>query len=421
MSYYLGLDVGTSGLKALATNLEGQIVAQASRSYEISTPQPQWSEQNPHDWVAAAREVLDELPQHPVRGLGLSGQMHGLVLLDAEDRVLRPAILWNDQRTAAECAEIDAIVGPERIREITCNPPMTGFQLPKLLWVRRHEPEIYGQIRKVLLPKDYVRYALTGIFATDVSDASGTGMFDVPRRRWSKEIAQAFDIDLGWFPPAFESYATVGEWEGAHLVAGAGDQAGAAYGVGATEPGIVSISLGTSGVVYGVTKSPKAGRTTNTFCDANGGWHTMGVMLSCGGALRWYRDTLSRNLTYDEIAAEAAKVESEGLAFTPYLTGERCPIDDPNLTASFSGIGLHHTRPHFSRAVFEGLCEGLVGAFSELEKQGVTANEIRVTGGGARSDFWLELLSDRLQRTCVRWPVDEGPAYGAALLASRAV
>lgn len=422
MAAFVGIDVGTSAAKAILIEESGRIVAQASAEYPLSTPRPGWSEQDPEHWWTAVQACLAEIVTGSVDGIGLTGQMHGAVFLDEGMKVIRPAILWNDQRTAEECAQIDAAVGVDRYREITCNPPMTGLQLPKVLWLRKHEPEAFRRVRHVLLPKDYIRFRLTGTLATDVSDASGTGAFDVPNRRWSQEILSALDVDPSWFPPSFESDERTGlTADGVPVVAGAGDQAAAAMGTGAVRPGIVSISLGTSGVVFGCVEKPTADRNgvTNTFCHANRGWHAMGVMLSCGGALRWYRDVFRPGWSYDAIAAEAETVApgAEGLVFAPYLSGERCPINDPSLTASFTGATLAHGPAHFSRAVFEGVTRGLAGCYEALAAVGVRADEIRLTGGGAKSAFWRGLLEEALGRPCAPVEIDEGPAYGAACLA----
>jgi xylulokinase len=348
--------------------------------------------------------------------------MHGAVFLDEHDQVIRPAILWNDQRTTEECAEIDATVGAERVRAITCNPPLTGFQAPKLLWLRNHELSNYLKVRSVLLPKDYIRFKLTGVKATEVSDASGTGLFDVPNRKWSTEMMAALELDPGIFPQVFESHQVTGKTpDGVPVVGGGGDQAAAAVGTGAVRNGIISVSLGTSGVVFTAIDGPQydAGGAAHTFCHANGGWHAMGVMLSCGGALRWYRDTLSPGMSYDQLSAEAESVEpgAEGLTFLPYLTGERCPHNDPFARAVFGGMTLGHTHAHLSRAVFEGVSFGLLDGMNLLRGLGARVEEIRITSGGAKSRFWVQLLADMFESDCVTLDCDEGPAYGAAILA----
>lgn len=432
MAKLLGIDVGTSGAKAVLVDEQGRVLAQASSEYPLSVPRPLWAEQDPEDWWAGVQSCLEQLGERDPDAIGLTGQMHGSVFLDAQDRVVRPAILWCDQRTSAESAEIDRLAGAERVREITCNPPLTGFQAPKALWLRNHEPEAYSQVRSLLLPKDYIRMRLTGVKATEVSDASGTSLLDVRSRRWSGELLAALGIAQEWMPDVFESDEPTGSTlasgylrAGVPVVGGGGDQAAGAVGTGAVERGVVSVSLGTSGVVFSALDEPKPDPTgaAHVFCHANRAWHAMGVMLSCGGALRWYRDTLCPGMDYDAIAAEACLVPAgaEGLAFTPYLTGERCPHQDPLARAGFNGVTLGHTRAHFSRAVFEGASFGLKDCMERLEALGASADELRVTGGGAKSKFWMQMLADLFGKPCATLEVDEGPAYGAALLAGAGV
>jgi xylulokinase len=356
--------------------------------------------------------------------------MHGAVFLDERLEVIRPAILWNDQRTAEECAEIEAMVGSARIREITGNPPLTGFQLPKVLWLRKHEPENFARLRHVLLPKDFLRLKLTGELASDVSDASGTGALDLATRNWSMEVLDAVGISAALFPPVFESFQVAGRTAaggplaaGISVAAGAGDQAAAAVGTGAVLPGIVSASLGTSGVVFTTLERPSVdpGGRVHTFCHANGGWHAMGVMLSCGGALAWFRDTMTPDLSFDDLGRMAASVEpgALGATFLPYLAGERTPHNDPTARAAFLGLTLGHGRAELARAVFEGVTFGLADGLEILRgmEPGLARAEIRVTSGGSKSDFWIQLLADVFEAPCVRLAVDEGPALGAALLA----
>ncbi len=420
MAQLLGIDVGTSGCKVLLIDETGKVLKQASAEYPLSTPKPTWSEQNPDDWWNGVQSCLAQIGATP-DAMGLTGQMHGAVFLDSAGEVIRPAILWNDQRTAEECADIDRIVGAERVRTITGNPPLTGFQLPKILWLRKNEPENYKRIASVLLPKDYIRFKMTGTKATDVSDASGVGALDIKTRTWSKALLKALDIPLEFFPEVFESAVVCAKANGVTVVAGGGDQAAGAVGTGAVVPGVTSISLGTSGVVFTSLTEPKfdpAG-SVHTFCHANGAWHAMSVMLSCGGALRWFRDTLAHGVGYDELTAEASKVPSgcEGVAFLPYLTGERSPHNDPNARAAWAGITLGSTRAHLFRALLEGVTFGLYDGFSALKALGGDASELRVTSGGARSEMWLQLLADTFGVPCFTLESDEGPAFGAALLA----
>ncbi len=417
----LGIDIGTTGTKAIVVDEAGKVLASASARYPLMTPQPGWAEQDPDDWVRSVHACLTEL-DGGWDAIGLTGQMHGSVFLDSQDSVVRPALLWCDQRTEAECREIEETVGSERIRTLTCNPPLTGFQLPKVLWLRKHEPEAFGRVRSVLLPKDYVAYRLTGVKATDVSDASGTGCLDVPRRVWSEDVIGAIGLDPRLYPEVHESWEVTGKTSvGIPVVAGAGDQAAGAVGVGAVGPGVVSLSLGTSGVAFSAIDAavPGADASVHVFCHANGGWHAMGVMLSCGGAVRWARDLLYPDMTFEEMAEEASHVRpgAEGVRFLPYLAGERCPVVDPAARGAFAGLSLAHERAHVARAVFEGVTSGLAACLRKLEAFGASTRRLRLTGGGAASPFWRQLIADATQCDCVAMETDEGPAFGAALLA----
>jgi xylulokinase len=417
----VGLDVGTTSVKALSLSPEGHVLARAEESYGLSTPRPGWAEQDPEDWWMAAERALSALGAEPT-AIGLSGQMHGLVVLDEGDRVLRPAILWNDQRTEAECAEIEDRVGLSRLIQLTGNRALTGFTAPKLLWLRRHEPATYARIAHVLLPKDYVRLRLTGEHAIDVADASGTLLFDVARRRWSEEMLEALELDPAWLPRALESPEISGTTAaGIPVAAGAGDQAAAALGVGVDRPGPVSVVLGTSGVVFGAlpefAADPQA--RVHAFCHAvPGGWHAMGVMLSAGGSLRWLRDALGRGHGYEELttAAEEWPAGSEGLTFLPYLTGERTPHADPHARAAFAGLTLRHDLAALVRAVLEGVAYGLRDSLELLRELGVDPRAGYASGGGARSELWLRILASVLGLPIRRAATDEGSAYGAALL-----
>ena len=403
----VGLDVGTTGVKAVAISPDGRVLASASESYALSTPRPGWAEQDPEDWWRAARACLARLPQGPV---GLSGQMHGLVVLDAAGRVLRPAILWNDQRTAAECAEIERRVGLERLIELTGNRALTGFTAPKLLWLRRHEPEAYARIRHVLLPKDYVRLRLTGEQAIDAADASGTLLFDVAGRRWSEEVCNTLEVPLEWLPAVHESTE----------IAGAGDQAAAALGVGIAGPGPVSVVLGTSGVVFAALPSyaPDARARVHVFCHAvPDTWHAMGVMLSAAGSLAWLRSAVGAD--YGVLDEEAARWEPgvEGLLFAPYLAGERTPHADPAARGSFTGLSIRHDRGALARATLEGVAYGLRDSLELLRELGVDPVVGRASGGGAVSGLWLRIVASVLGLPLERTESEEGSAFGAALLA----
>jgi xylulokinase len=412
MTALVGIDVGTTGVKAVAITPEGEVVARAEEGYPLSTPRPGWSEQDPDDWWRASERALAALPASAA--IGLSGQMHGLVALDSSDRALRPAILWNDQRTAAECAEIEERVGLDRLIALTGNRALTGFTAPKLLWVRRHEPDVYARIAHVLLPKDYVRLRLTGERAIDATDASGTLLFDVAHRRWSEEVLDALELPHEWLPTAYESPEVPG-------ASGAGDQAAAALGVGVVEPGgALSVVLGTSGVVFaalpGFAADPEA--RVHAFCHAvPGTWHAMGVMLSAAGSFRWLRDVVGES--YDELVREARRWPPgvEGLLFAPYLAGERTPHADPSARGAFVGLSHRHDRGALVRAVLEGVAFGLRDSLELLRGLGVEATAGRVSGGGARSELWLKICASVLGLPLQRTAVDEGSAYGAALLA----
>jgi xylulokinase len=418
----VGLDVGTTGVKALAVSPDGEVLARAERGYGLSSPRPGWSEQDPEDWWRATQDALGALDVPEIAGIGLSGQMHGLVVLDAEHRVLRPAILWNDQRTAAECAEIEDRVGLERLLALTGNRALTGFTAPKLLWLARHEPEVYARIEHVMLPKDYVRFRLTGERATDMADASGTLLLDVPHRRWSKEVLAALDLPAEWLPRLLESPEVSGQTQdGVPVAAGAGDQAAGALGVGVDRPGPVSVVLGTSGVVFAALPSFKAdeqGRV-HAFCHAvPGGWHAMGVMLSAAGSLRWLADVAAPGEDYGALIAEAERWEPgvEGLTFLPYLSGERTPHADPNARGAFVGLSQRHDRGALARSVLEGVAFGLRDSLELLAAIGVQAEVGRVSGGGSRSSLWLRIVASALGLPLQKTAVEEGAAYGAALL-----
>jgi xylulokinase len=428
MAKLLGIDIGTTACKALLLDETGKVLRSATSEYPLHTPRPLWSEQNPEDWWQAVQECLSQINEPQPDAIGLTGQMHGAVFLDQQDEPVRPAILWNDQRTHEECEEIETTVGSQRVRTITGNPPLTGFQAPKILWLRNHELSRFQRVRTVLLPKDYIRLRLTGERFTDVADASGTGLFNLRERRWSLEMMAELELDPDLFPPSAESTQVVartreglpGLKAGIAVVAGAGDQAAAAIGTGAISPGVVSVSLGTSGVVFRAQETPRhdpEGRL-HAFCHANGAWHTMGVMLSCGGAIKWYRDAFAQEYSYDELAAlaQTAPPGGNGLTFLPYLSGERTPHNDPQARAAFAGATLAHGPADFARAVFESASFGLRDCLDLIARE-EPVTEVRLTGGGARSPFWRQMLADVFQTRCWTLSSDEGPAYGAALLA----
>jgi xylulokinase len=405
----VGVDVGTTAVKAIGIDRDGGVLERREESYALSTPQPGWAEQDPDDWVRATEAVLSTLDADAV---GFSGQMHGLVALDEHDVPLRPAILWNDQRTGAECAEIERRIGLDRLIALTGNRALTGFTAPKLLWLRNHEPDVYARIRSILLPKDYVRLKLFGRRAIDVADASGTLLFDVANRRWSAEVLEALELPGEWLPPSYESPE----------IAGAGDQAAGALGVGVTGPGPVSVVLGTSGVVFGTLDAykPDAEARVHVFCHAvPATWHAMGVMLSAAGSLQWLHDAVAPGVPFDELLAEAAEWPpgSEGLLFAPYLAGERTPHADPDARGVFVGLSLRHNRGALVRAVLEGVAFGLRDSLELLRELGVKPEVGRVSGGGARSELWRAIVSSVLDLPLELTAVTEGAAYGAALLA----
>ncbi len=419
----VGLDVGTTGVKAIAVSPTGAVVARAEHGYPLSTPRPGWSEQDPEDWWHASEAALREVSEgQDVVGIGLSGQMHGLVALDATGTVIRPAILWNDQRTAAECAEIEELVGLERLIVLTGNRALTGFTAPKLLWLRRHEPDAYARISRIMLPKDYVRLRLTGEWASDVADASGTLLLDVGARQWSLAVLDALEVPASWLPPVLESPAVSGRTrDGIPVAAGAGDCAAAALGVGIDRPGPLSVVLGTSGVVFAALPSyaPEPDARLHAFCHAvPGGWHAMGVMLSAAGSLQWFHDRLAPETPFQALVEEARAWApgAEGLLFAPYLAGERTPHADPNARAAFTGLELRHDRGALVRAVLEGVAFGLRDSLELLRTLGVTADRARVSGGGARGSTWLEIVAAVLDLPLELTASEEGSAFGAALL-----
>jgi xylulokinase len=439
--YFLGLDVSTTGAKALLIDSVGAVVYTATNPLPLSTPKPLWSEQDPADWWAgmsgSIQQVIAESKVKPddIKAVGLTGQMHGLTILDVAGEVLRPAILWNDQRTGTQCDEIRELMGGKRrLVEITGNDALTGFTASKILWVRENEPEVYNKVAQILLPKDYIRYKLTGEYSTDKAGGSGTTLFDIKTRDWSPEVLEALDIPSKWLPKTYEgpevtstisadAAAVTGLPTGIPVMGGGGDQAAGAVGVGAVEPGIVSLVLGTSGVVFASTGGPfiEKDGLLHAFCHAvPDTWHLMGVMLSAAGSLQWYRDTIAPEVSFDELVASSADIPpgAEGLLFLPYLTGERTPHPDPLARAGFVGLTLRHTQEHLTRAVLEGVAFGLRDSMELVKGAGLgQINQIRVSGGGAKSALWRQILADVMYSELVTVNTTEGGAYGAALLA----
>ncbi len=438
--WFLGMDVGTGGTRAVLVDAEGQLIAGASSEHEaFKTAHPGWAEQDPEDWWRAAQEAIRTVllvapePHEPIAAIGLTGQMHGAVMLDENGEVLRPALIWCDTRTQPQCDWLTEKIGYERLIELTCNPALPNFTLTKLLWVKEHEPAIFAKIRHVLCPKDYVRYRLTGEFAIDVQEASGTLLLDVTHRRWSREVAEAAGIPESWLPKLYESpevCARISESAAGRtglaadtpVVAGAGDQGAGAVGMGILQPGSVSTTIGTSGVVFAATASPTKdpkGRL-HTFCHAVPGlWHVMGVTQSAGLSFRWLRETFFASQDYDELTAAAAKVPacSEGLEWAPYLLGERTPHLDPEVRAAFAGISTAHTAAHFVRAVLEGVAYSLKDTFTLFAELGIPVNGIRLGGGGARGPLWRTIQAGIYGHAVEVLTAEEGGAFGAALLA----
>lgn len=441
MSHVLGLDVSTTATKAVLLDSGGAVHAASCPEYPYASPHPLWREQDPERWwdgtITAIRAALagSGVDGDEVEAVGLAGQMHGLVALDRHDDVLRPAILWNDQRTEAECDEIRDTIGRDRLIAITGNDALTGFTAPKLVWVRHHEPDVWSRIAHVLLPKDLVRLRLTGDHAVDRADGAGTLLFDLAARDWSPEVVAALDIDPAWLPTTYEGPAVTGAISvaaaaatglraGTPVVAGGGDQAAAAVGVGAVEPGVVSLSLGTSGVVFSATDGPlidPLGRL-HAFCHAvPDRWHVMGVMLSAAGSLRWFRDALAPGVAFPALVEEANGVPPgcDGVLFLPYLSGERTPYPDPRARGAFVGLASHHGRPQMTRAVLEGVAFGLKDSLELMRDVGVAGfDEIRATGGGSKSALWRQILADVLEAPVVTTTTSEGAAHGAAMLAA---
>ncbi|MBM3786061.1 MAG: xylulokinase [Acidobacteria bacterium] len=437
-AYWLGVDIGTGGSRALLVDELGKIRAARTVEHDgMRMEKPLWAEQHPDNWWAAARqairEVLAESGGGDVKGVALSGQMHGLVILDAAGAVIRPSLIWCDQRSQAQVDAINQKAGRQKILDCIANPVLTGFTLPKLLWVRDNEPANYEKVRRLLLPKDYIRYKLTGEFATEVSDASGTALFDVVNRRWSLELAGILGIDPAILPTVVESQEQTGVISqaaaeatglrvGTPVFGGGGDQAASAIGNGIVEPGIVSDTIGTSGVVFAhmdnVAYDP-AGRV-HTFCHAvKNKWHVMGVTQGAGLSLQWFRNQLASNASYDSITAAAAEspAGAKGLFWLPYLMGERTPHLDSQCRAAWIGLTAAHTRNDMARAILEGVCYSQKDCLDIVQSLGCAVESVRLSGGGARSAFWKQLFAGVFNKRIVVLETQEGSAYGAALLA----
>jgi xylulokinase len=438
--WLLGMDVGTGGTRAVVVDGEGSVIASAASEHEpFKTAHPGWAEQDPEDWWRAAQEAIREAlvsapePREAIVAIGLTGQMHGAVMLDENGAVLRPALIWCDTRTQPECDWLTEKIGYDRLIELTCNPALPNFTVTKLLWVKEHQPEIFAKIRHIMCPKDYVRYRLTGEFAIDVQEASGTLLLDVTHRRWSQEVAEAAGIDESWLPKLYESpevcarisetaAGLTGLTVGTPVVAGAGDQGAGAVGMGILQPGSVSATIGTSGVVFAATAAPTKdphGRL-HTFCHAVPGlWHVMGVTQSAGLSFRWLKDTFFAGLDYDALtyAASTIAAGSDGLEWAPYLLGERTPHLDPEVRAAFAGISTMHTRAHFIRAVLEGVAYSLKDTFTLFAELGIPVSGIRLGGGGARGPLWRKIQAGVYGQAVEVLTAEEGGAFGCALMA----
>lgn len=437
----MGIDIGTQGTKVLVIHTNGQIIAKAHHSYDFHIPQVGWAEQDPLQWWNAVCHSLEQIWSQGVRaeeikGIGVSGQMHSLVLLDQDKQELGPSILWNDVRTQAECEEIEQIVGKEKTLSITRNAILPGFTAPKLMWIKRHEPERYAKIKQIMLPKDYIVYKLSGVFSCDVSDASGTSLFNVQKRAWSKEIVDALDIPYEWLPEVHESQTVVGKvsveamektglLSGTKIVAGAGDNAAAALGNGIYEEGSGIISVGTSGTVFApLKKLPRITsndqlKTLHLFCHClPNTWHAMGVTLSAGMSLNWFKNTFFDG-TYEEllVGIDEVPVGSEGLLYLPYLNGERTPHNDPYAKGVFYGMNYHHSRDHFTRAVIEGVSYSLKDCYELIKQCDVVIDDLYVTGGASKSATWRQIVADVFGQSVTVFEEREGPAFGASLLA----
>lgn len=437
--YWLGIDTGTGGTRALLVDEKGQIKAACTAPHkDMAMERPMWAEQHPDNWWDAAVEAIQGVLKQAgvagdqVKGIGLSGQMHGLVILDENNQVIRPALIWCDQRSQAQVESINHVVGKANILAHTANPVLTGFTLPKLLWVRDHEPHNFARVRKMLLPKDYIRFKLTGEHATDVSDASGTALFDVVLRKWSGEMADRLKLDKSILPVAYESSEVTGSVtaeiasltglaEGTPVVAGGSDQASSAVGNGIVETGIVSCTLGTSGVVFAHMERANydpAGRV-HTFCHAvKGKWHVMGVTQGAGLSLQWFRNQLAPEASYDQLTAEAATAPlgAQGLFWLPYLMGERTPHLDACARGGWIGLTARHTRADMIRSLLEGVCYSQKDCLDVIEGMEVAVKSVRLSGGGARSTFWKQMFADVFGHRVVSLENQEGSAYGAALL-----
>lgn len=432
---YIGIDLGTSVVKLLLMNPEGKVLKTVSKEYPLLFPKENWIEQNPDDWVEKTFEAFLEFTSEElslVRAISFSGQMHGSVFLDDEDKVIRPALLWCDQRTVEECKFLNRKFGSKLI-DLTGNIAITGFTAPKILWLKNNESENFKKINKIMLPKDYLAFKLSGVYSTDVSDASGTLLLDVKNRKWCQEILEELGITEKQLPKLFESYECIGTIKkeiaekygfnkNVKIIAGGGDQATGAVGVGVVKDGVLSVALGTSGVVFANSSSYKVDNEArlHSFCHANGGYHQMGVMLSAAGALKWWIEGINKSKDYTQFVEEEAGKSKydEKLLFLPYLTGERTPHNDPDARGAFVGLNIQYERADMTRSVLEGITFGLKDSLELIKAAGVYTDVARVSGGGAKSNFWKQMIADIFNLKVETINSTEGPAFGAAILAA---
>ncbi len=430
---YVGVDLGTSSVKIILTDKKGTILKSVSKKYELLLPKPNYSEQNPTDWLNMTVEALQQLlTEHKdIKGISFSGQMHGLVLLNEKDEVLRPAILWNDQRTENQCDYLNNTIGKEILIKNTGNIALTGFTAPKILWVKENEPHIFKEIHKIMLPKDYIAYKLSGTFATDVSDASGTLYFDCENKCWSSEMLNILHISKKQLPQVFESYEVIGELKEEYIqkfnlnnvpkiVIGGGDQAVGAIGTGTVKDNSCSLALGTSGVMFVANDKyfvdNKYGM--HSFAHANGKYHMMSVMLNAAGAVNWFFEKVLNRTDYDNISKQIENIEiNDNLFFLPYLTGERTPINDPNAKGTFVGLTLQHDSSHMFNAVLEGVAFAFRDSYEIFKELGINIHKMRVTGGGATNKQWVQIIANVLNVQIDYINTNEGGALGACLLA----
>lgn len=433
MNYYIGIDLGTSSLKGILTDAKGNIRRQVSAEYDVICPQNNWTEQNPADWLAALRKVMSSLTRdcsHSVKGISFGGQMHGLVVLDAQDAVIRPCILWNDGRTDKQTRYLNETIGRETLSRLTGNIAFAGFTAPKLLWLYENEPDNFERINKIMLPKDYLAYVLTGVFATDYSDASGTLLLDVQNKRWSSRMLEICRVSEKQLPTLYESYQVIGNLKkefadefglnsDVKVIIGAGDNAAAAIGTGTVANGSCNVSLGTSGTIFISQDSFSVDNVNalHSFAHANGRWHLMGCILSAASCRKWWLEDVLENADYQADEAQIAQTDSGDVIFLPYLSGERSPHNDVNAKGAFVGLTAGTTRAQMSRAIMEGVAFALRDCLEVAASSGVKPMATNLCGGGARSATWRQICADVLNLPVNILTTEQGPSFGAAMLA----